>query len=81
MTLSIIATSARLKWPLGASDSLIDLLFGLLVQLTPVFVQDMLWVMMGGQEAYIMDLGPAALLRAQEMRLASKKGLESLQSS
>lgn len=59
---------------------MIHLLFGLLVQLAPVLLHDMLGVMVGGQEADIVDLGPATLLRAQEMRLAPKDRLESLKS-
>ena len=46
---------------------LANLLFGLLVQLGPVFVEDMFRVMVGGEEAHIMNLRPAALLAAQEM--------------
>lgn len=81
MTLSKLTMSAQLMRPLETNDSLSDLLLSLLVQLTPIFVQDMLGVMMGGQEAHIVDLGPSALLGPQGMRLAPKDGLESLQST
>jgi hypothetical protein len=56
-------------------------LLGLLVQLIPVLLQNVLRVMMGGQETDIVNLGPATLLEAQKMGLAPKDGLESLKSS
>jgi hypothetical protein len=72
--------SAQFKIFLRDYHVLDHLLSGLLVQLTPVLVQDMLWVVVGSQEADIVDLGPATLLRAQEVRLATKNGLEALES-
>lgn len=54
---------------------------GFLVQLTLVLFQDMLGVMVGSQESHIVDLGPAALLIAQEMGVTPQEALESPKSS
>jgi hypothetical protein len=41
----------------------------------------MFGVMVGSQESHIVDLGPAALLNAQEMGVTPQEALESLKSS
>ena len=41
-------------------------LFGLLVQLRTVFVLYILGIVMGGQEAHVVNLSPATLGEAQE---------------
>lgn len=55
-------------------------LLGLLVQLGPVFVQDIVGVVVRGEEAHVVDLRPAPLLVAQEMGFAPEDRLESVDS-
>lgn len=56
----------------------VDSLLGLLIQLGPVFLQDMVGVVVRGEEAHIVDLGPALLLLAQYMGVPPKERMESL---
>lgn len=65
---------------LNARRCRVDLLLGFLIQLGPVFVQYVAGIVVRGEEAHIVHLGPALLLVAQEMRIPPKERMESLES-
>jgi hypothetical protein len=55
-------------------------LSGLLVQLGPIPVQDVVGVMVRGEVANIVDLSPATLLEPQRTTLTPNDGAQSLES-